>query len=152
LLIQWRGTRLVKCPETGEHVAVHVDNKAAAASGMFGAPEIRLDACTRWPERQNCGQECLHELKAAPEDCMLHHVAVNWYQGKRCVYCGRDVSGFRWPDFRCALRLSEGVTAEWQQITPEKLPGVLEKAQPVCWQCHVAETLRREHPDLVTDR
>jgi hypothetical protein len=24
--------------------------------------------------------------------------------------------------------------------------------QPVCWDCHIAQTFRREHAELVTDR
>jgi ssDNA-binding Zn-finger/Zn-ribbon topoisomerase 1 len=151
-LIRWRGIRLVRCPENAEQVAVHVDAAHAAASGVLHSAELRLDACTRWPEKQNCGQECLQQIHDAPEDCLLRNVAVNWYHDKQCAYCGRQLGEFRWPDFRSALRLPDGKTVEWQQIAPEQLPSTLAQARPVCWNCHIAQTFRREHPDLVTDR
>ena len=28
----------------------------------------------------------------------------------------------------------------------------VDNLEPVCWNCHIAESFRREHPDLVTDR
>ena len=34
----------------------------------------------------------------------------------------------------------------------EKLQEVLATHWPVCWNCHVAETFRREHPELVAHR
>ena len=47
------------------------------------------------------------------------------------------------PDFR---------TTEWKGIRPEQLPEIFSTRQPVCWNCHIAETFRRLHPELVTDR
>jgi hypothetical protein len=32
------------------------------------------------------------------------------------------------------------------------LPEVFLTYAPVCWDCHIAETLRREHPELIVDR
>ena len=43
-------------------------------------------------------------------------------------------------------------TVEWRDVAPEVVPGALETHKPVCWDCHIAETFRREHPGLVTDR
>jgi len=37
-------------------------------------------------------------------------------------------------------------------IPAEKLQEVLRTDWPVCWNCHVAETFRREHPELVVNR
>ena len=31
-------------------------------------------------------------------------------------------------------------------------PVMLDSYLPVCWDCHIAESFRREHPELVTDR
>jgi hypothetical protein len=45
-----------------------------------------------------------------------------------------------------------GVKVEWGQVLPEHLPAVLAAGRPVCWTCHVTETFRREHPELVVDR
>ena len=41
---------------------------------------------------------------------------------------------------------------EWAQVTPENLPAILAVYRPVCWTCHVTDTFRREHPELVVDR
>ena len=43
-------------------------------------------------------------------------------------------------------------TIEWRQLRPEQLPDVFSTHRPVCWNCHVAETFRRLHPELVVDR
>jgi hypothetical protein len=64
---QYEGSRAVTCPENKRQVAVSIDATHAAVTGLSGAPQIRLSDCTRWPERQKCGQECLAEaLKTTP--------------------------------------------------------------------------------------
>jgi len=67
MFLRYRGRRVITCPETENPAAVHVNAAAAARHAMFGKQNIRLDQCSRWPERQNCGQECLSEIKADPE-------------------------------------------------------------------------------------
>jgi hypothetical protein len=57
-----------------------------------------------------------------------------------------------WFNHRPALLSPEGVTREWQQVSPEKLPDVLATHKPVCWNCHICETFRREYSDVVVDR
>jgi hypothetical protein len=44
------------------------------------------------------------------------------------------------------------MTVSWDDVPPEKLADVFQTYQPVCWSCHIAETFRRDHPELVTDR
>jgi len=53
--------RAVICPETHQPVGVTIDARHAAATALRGKPEFRLSDCTRWPERGDCGQECLPE-------------------------------------------------------------------------------------------
>jgi hypothetical protein len=149
---RFHGTRVVRCPENGVHVAVHVDNTHAAATGLHGGPDLRLDSCTRWPQMRHCGQECLRQIADAPEDCLIRNIAARWYCGKQCRMCGRVVGDFQWPDFRCGLRLADGRTVEWRDLPAQTLPAALETAEPVCWNCHIAETFRRAHPELVVDR
>lgn len=48
----------VMCPETEQVCAVHVDAKLAARTRMAGHEDLRLTACSRWPEKQNCDQAC----------------------------------------------------------------------------------------------
>jgi hypothetical protein len=56
---QYRGSRAVNCPENGQAVAVAFDAGHAAATRLVGKPALRLAECTRWPERADCGQQCI---------------------------------------------------------------------------------------------
>ena len=62
---------LITCPETGKPAAVKVDAGQAVRESVLGHPKIRLEECSRWPERQNCGQECLSQIEADPENCLV---------------------------------------------------------------------------------
>ena len=75
--LRYRGKRVITCPETANHAAVHVDVVNAAREAVFGKQHIRLDQCSRWPERQNCGQDCLSQIEADPEGCMVWHLPEN---------------------------------------------------------------------------
>ncbi len=59
------GVRAVTCPESRSTAAVSFDALHSAITGLSGKPQLRLAACTRWPERANCGQECITEAQAA---------------------------------------------------------------------------------------
>jgi len=144
---------LITCPETKEPAAVNVDATRAAEQSILGEPHLRLSECSRWPERQGCGQECLSQIEAAPEDCLVRTVVARWYAGKACAYCGKPIEGIDWlGGQRPALLDPERKTVQWDQIRPEKLPEVFSKYTPVCWNCHITETFRREHPELVVER
>ena len=74
-LILWRrevlkryfGSRLVACPENQKTAVVHIDARHAADSGIDGCPDLRLSECTLWPERADCGQECLSQAVQAEQ-------------------------------------------------------------------------------------
>ncbi|HUP04110.1 MAG TPA: hypothetical protein VMU19_08975 [Bryobacteraceae bacterium] len=152
--LAWRkfhGPRVIVCPENQKPAGVTVDAGHAAATSVLGAPELRLSACSRWPERAGCGQPCLSQIAASPEDCLVRHIVAQWYQDKTCVYCGRAFGGIDWTEAAPAL-LSGGAVAEWNQVPAEKLTETLAEAQPVCAACHLAGKMVREHPELVTDR
>ncbi|HEY3204662.1 MAG TPA: hypothetical protein VGL03_13510 [Thermoanaerobaculia bacterium] len=63
--LKFRGTRVITCPETGCPAAVKVDMGHAARTSVVGETELRLESCSRWPERAGCGQECLAQIEAA---------------------------------------------------------------------------------------
>jgi hypothetical protein len=150
---RYRGTRVITCPETHQPAAVEVDARHAAVTLLLGgASELRLRDCTRWPEKRNCGQECLRQIEATPEDCLVRNMLARWYAGKSCVCCGKELGEIDWLQHRPGLMSPEHKTFEWRDIPPETLPSVLASYLPVCWNCHVAESFRREYPDLVTDR
>lgn len=150
--LAYRGTRIVVCPETREMVAVEVDARHAALSAPQGRPQLRLESCTRWPERRECGQECLGQVESAPEACLLRSILNDWYEGKACVFCGREFKAVEWHDHKPALLSPEGALVDWAAFRPEQVIDVLARHRPVCWNCRVSEGFRREHPELVTDR
>lgn len=147
-----RGARLVSCPETHRPAEVEVDAVRAALSATRGRTRVSLSACSRWPEREGCGQECLSAITAAPDGCLVRSMLVRWYDGKACTLCGNDVDAAHWYSHQPAFLDSEGRTLEWKDVPVEDLPGVLETHRPVCWNCHVIESVIREHPDRVVFR
>jgi len=150
--LRYRGKRLVTCPETRKTVAVDVDAKHAAATAALGHPELRLKTCTRWPERQDCGQECLLQVELSPEDCLVRNILTSWYSGKYCVSCGSKLREAHVLDHKPALLDDNGQTIEWADLAPETIPDVLATHYPVCWDCHITEAFCRKHPELVVDR
>jgi hypothetical protein len=149
--LAYRGARVVTCPETGRPAAVEVDAVHAALSrASAGGPLLHLASCSRWPERQGCGQDCLAQVEAAPHDCLARTMLERWYSGKACAYCRRPFGAIHW-DHRPGVRLATGEIVAWPAIRPEHLPTALAAAVPVCWNCQIAETFRREHPELVVD-
>jgi len=44
------------------------------------------------------------------------------------------------------------MTREWVDVGADRLALALATSLPLCWNCHVAATFRRTHPELVTDR
>jgi len=65
--------RTVNCPETHAPVAVRFNALRAAWTSLAGSPKLRLADCTRWPERADCGQECIPDaLRAKPAPFVDH--------------------------------------------------------------------------------
>ena len=147
-----QGARTVTCPESGKPVSVRVDASHATLTSTLGRPDIRLEDCSRWPMKGNCGQECLLSLDVAPEDCLVSGVLMRWYNGKICVYCRKVFEDLNWTDHRPALRTPEGELKEWREVKPDDVLSVLQTHYPVCWDCYIAQSFRREHPDLVVYR
>lgn len=148
----YHGTRIITCPETEKYAAVEVDAAHAAVSRLFGAPELRLDDCSRWPERENCPQDCIWQIDLSPIGCSLRRMLAGWYQGKECAFCRRTFHHIQWLEHKPALLSPTGAIIEWDAVLPEAIPEALATHKPVCSQCKVVETFRADHPDLVTDR
>jgi hypothetical protein len=148
----YRGKRLVTCPETHKPEAVDVDVHEAALGAFLNQPTLRLRECSRWPVRQNCGQECLRQIEIDPKNCLLWNVVSRWYEGKRCVFCHKRIGALHHLDHAPALLAPDHNTLEWNQIKPEQLPEIFETYRPVCWNCHVTETFLRTRPELVVKR
>ena len=149
---RYRGKMIFTCPETGKPVSVRVDAADAARSSLTGRPALHLQECSRWPERQNCGQECLSQLGADPQNCLVWTKVRDWYRGRSCAYCHKPFAELHWHDHRPALIGPDKKTVQWDEVRAEQLPKLFETHLPVCWSCHIAETFRREHPERVVDR
>ncbi len=149
---KFRGNRIISCPENHQPAAVRVAAGKAALEAMVGASHLRLSDCSRWPEMADCGQECLSQIQEAPKACLVSNIVNRWYEGMRCVYCHKPFGEIHWHDHPPALIDVQRQTFQWNEVPLENLPQTLATHWPVCWNCHIAETFRRQHPELVTDR
>lgn len=149
---RYRGTRIVTCPETKSPAIVEIDALHASLTSTLSLPDIRLQDCTRWPIKEQCGQECLMDLDVAPESCLVSGVLMRWYSDKNCVYCKKAFPELHWVDHRPALLSPDRKLLSWNEVNLDKLRNVLETHSPVCWDCYIAQSFRLEHPDLVVFR
>jgi hypothetical protein len=53
----------VRCPETGHPARVGVDARRGALGVTFGIPRLRVETCSRWPERAKCDQACREQIR-----------------------------------------------------------------------------------------
>ena len=149
---RFRGSRIVTCPETNKPTIVEVDALHASLTSAVGLPDIRLKDCSRWPIKEQCGQECLMDLDVAPEGCLVSGVLMRWYRDKNCVYCRKAFLELHWVDHRPALLSADGKLLAWNEVQLDQLRNVLESYAPVCWDCYIAHKFRLDHPDLVVFR
>jgi hypothetical protein len=149
---RYRGSRIVTCPETKRPAIVRVDSLHASLTSTVGLPDIRLKDCSRWPIKEQCGQECLMDLDVAPDSCLVSGVLMRWYRDKKCVYCRRPFSEVQWLDHRPALRTPDGNLLTWNGVSIDRLRDVIATHSPVCWDCYIAQDFRVNHPDLVVLR
>jgi hypothetical protein len=147
-----RGVRLITCPETHDYEAVELDAGLAALSAAVGARVAELRSCTRWPERADCEQLCLAQIQAAPDGCRVRSLLEAWYAGESCALCGEPFPPFHAWDHKPALMSPDRVTREWSEVAPLELPQVLATHLPVCWNCHIVESLYRTQPELPIER
>jgi hypothetical protein len=149
---KYRGSRVVTCPETKKPAIVEVNSLHASLTSTVGLPDIRLENCSRWPIKKQCGQECLMDLDVAPERCLVSGVLMRWYRDKNCVYCRKAFPDLHWVDHRPGLINTDGKLVSWNEVKLDKLRDVLETYSPVCWDCYIAQQFRLDHPDLVVFR
>jgi hypothetical protein len=150
--MRFGGAQVITCPETGEQAMVELDTRRAALTSLIGQTDLRLESCWRWPLMEDCGQECLLQLEVAPEECRVRGVLEKWYRNKSCAFCLKPFAEIELTDHKPALLSPEGVTLEWKQIPLPEVERTIATHLPVCWNCNVAQTFRREHSELVVDR
>ena len=148
----WRQKRLITCPENEKPAAVRVDALKAVAGALTGHEGLRLSECSRWPEKQGCGQECLRQIEKGPGECLVRTLVAHWYEGKPCASCGKPIRDVAWADQRPGLRAPDGRIFAWPDVAPETLPEIVKTHAPICWDCLVVQKVAQEHPDDVTVR
>jgi hypothetical protein len=143
-----RGQRIVTCPESGLPAVVEMDAAYSAVRSAFGRPHVRLQECSRWPERAGCGQTCLGDVEASPEDTRVTTMIDQFYTDRRCALCGWAFGSVRNDHAGLAVLGPDGATREWGAFAADTLSSVLRSHAPVCRNCHVGQTFRRRHPEI----
>ena len=149
---RYQGSRVVACPETGRPALAEVDALHAALTSIVGPPHIRLENCSRWPLNNQCGRGCLNYLDLAPGESLVSGTLTTWSREHSCVYCGKLAEELHWMDHKPALQANERKLVEWDRVPVAKLSMVLETHLPVCWDCYIARSVQRTHPDRLVSR
>jgi hypothetical protein len=152
LYFHWRGDRLVVCPETRDFAAVQVDARNAALKSLEGKTSVRLQDCNRWHERDRCAEPCLNQIVEAADGCLVRTYVDKFYRDKHCAICRKPFLDLGWTERFPAALDDDGKTVTWDAVPIAALPRFLTTHLPICWDCHVAATFRREHTGMVTDR
>ena len=145
-----RGDRLVTCTATGAPAAVRIDALGAAARALLGrTPNVDVAECSLRAAGGPCDRGCT--VEALSPESTTRRIISRWFDRKLCVYCAKPITA-RSVGHHPALLGPQGTTREWPDVPADRLLDALRTDLPVCWDCHVAQTFRREHPDWVTDR
>jgi len=80
--------------------------------------------CSRWPEKEACGQECLAQIQEAPKACLVWTIINQWYQGQNCAYGHEPFGETHWHDHPPALLDNDLKTVQWD--SRRKTPGSAE--------------------------
>jgi hypothetical protein len=153
--MRMRGTRIVTCPETERPAAVTVDAAHAALGAMREHADIKLATCSRWPEREGCAQACAAQIEVSPRHTLAFEVLKDWYAGKSCAICRRTIPPLEHMGPKPGLLSLSSPSREvlsWEEIPAQNLPALLQTHLAVCSHCQIAESFRRQYPELVIDR
>ncbi len=147
----YREGRTVNCPETHAPVSVRFNAVRAAWSSLSGSPNLRLADCTRWPERADCGQECIPDAVQAKPSPLVNHVP---WRTRRVVHlpvllagAAAWVLGMAWhsqylfrPQWAAAIGLSDPQT---QTLARMMAPHLLSAGVCILFAYGIAGLLRR---------
>jgi hypothetical protein len=159
LAIAWRtwarvhGTRVVVCPETKRPVAVKVDVGHAMTTAIWEKPDVRLTACSRWPEGQDCDQLCVRQIETDPSETQPKVIAAHFLANRQCAICRRVIQ----PPSSVTLQpgFMDPVTNKveaWDELAPQSLPEAIVTRRALCENCTLAESFRERFPEKVIDR
>jgi hypothetical protein len=139
-----RGRLAAVCPESHAPVNIEVDNNYAFWTALRGVEHSRLKSCTRWPEKGDCGQECLAQVEPSPEN--VEKLMLKWYKGKTCAICARAITPPDWRRSRLAWLDEQHKLIELRQVNLSQLQTALATMRPLCWTCHREERERQAVP------
>jgi hypothetical protein len=139
-----RGRRPVVCPDDHTRAGVEVDRKFTLHAAMHGKEQMRVKTCSHWPENGNCGQECLVQVEATPEN--IDRLLTRWFDGKPCNVCRRPLTPADWRFGRVGFLNEQSKLVELQQIDLDNFGTVAEPTRPLCWTCHQQEKQRQAQP------
>jgi hypothetical protein len=148
---RYDGEMALTCPENHEPVSVALDAGLALTGELRGTRDLKLRACTRWPEREGCDEACLDQIVADPHELLTRVKIAEWFEGKDCAVCGRELRRVEEQERQPAFLAPDGEFVESDAVDPHDLDRVFATHLPVCWHCHFAVTFRRKHPELVVD-
>jgi hypothetical protein len=141
---QNRGRQSALCPDSGEPADIEVDSEYAFWTALRGQEHSRLKSCSRWPEKGDCGQECLAQIDPSPEN--VNRLLSKWYEGKSCAICERSLFPSDWRRSRLALLNEQHKLFELRHMHLENLQVTLQHMRPLCWNCHQEERARQTAP------
>ncbi len=147
-----RGPRVITCPENGCRAEVAVDSWRSGLASAIGEDRRRLVACSRWPEKEGCDQACLSEIAEDPNGCLVRRVVSDWYVGRRCAGCGREIPAMHATDRRPGLRGPDGRAVELAEVPPLEIDRVLATHEPVCANCFDGLSFRQRFPGVAVER
>jgi len=139
-----RGRQRVICPDSKQPAEVTVDREFAFWTALRGMEHSRLESCSRWPEKAECGQECQVQFDPSPEN--VERLLTQWYEGKSCAICTRRLTPDDWRGSRVAVLDQDGSLVELLEMTLDRLALALENGRPLCWSCHQEERARQAPP------
>jgi hypothetical protein len=149
---KYRGDRMITCPGNLRAAGISVDARRAATHPFARKPELRISSCSRWPQQGKCGQECLKQVAESPSDCLVRHILIQWYAGKSCASCRRPFGEIPLVGVKPAVLCADKKSVEWTEIPADRLTETLAAGAPICFGCHMANSLIRNRPQLVVDR
>ncbi|MBI2678242.1 MAG: hypothetical protein HYX28_05635 [Candidatus Koribacter versatilis] len=147
-----RGERLVVCPETKDYAVVELDATTAARKSLRGKSWTHLKDCSRWETRARCDEPCLHQIAESADGCLVRAYVDKFYRDKHCAICHKPIGPIDWVEHMPGALGPDGRTVTWDAVPTKELPRFLKTHLPVCWDCHITESFRRDHALLVTDR
>ena len=144
---RFRGARVVTCPETGHAAGVTIDLGHAMASAVWERADLRIAACSCWPERRGCEEACVTQIEASPSGTSARTMAARFFEGRPCVICQRRIG----PLTGAALQpgFMDTVTREvvpWTLVPTADLPDAIARRRPLCPECTLAESSRGPYP------